>query len=323
MSRILITGGAGFIGYNISKILSENRKNQIDIVDNLFKGKYDSEFEDLIEKDNVNFFNLDLTDLNVYSQIESCYDQVYHLAAVVGVKNVMENPVQTLKVNSISTIYLLEHIKEMKNNPKLLFTSSCENYAGAVQKFDIKIPTGEDVPLCINDVYNPRWTYAASKILGEIACLHYSKLYNFRTTIVRYHNIYGPRMGIYHVIPEFILRLKKNQAQMEMYGGYQFRSFCFVTDAAKMTIKLMNDFQADSKVVNVGGEEFIQISDIAKTLSNIMGISPEFIEKNAPEGSVDKRMPDLNLIKDLGNYISEVPFIQGLKETFDWYNNHY
>lgn len=322
MVKILVTGGAGFIGYNISKILSENPKNQIDIIDDLSKGTCDSEFRELINKENINFYKADLTDINAYGLIESNYDQIYHLAAVVGVRNVMENPVKTLKVNSLSTIYLLEKIKDMTNTPKILFTSSCENYAGTVEKFDIKIPTGEDVPLCIEDIYNPRWTYAASKILSELACFNYSKAYGFDSTIIRYHNVYGPRMGDSHVIPEFILRLKKNPFNMEMFGGYQYRSFCYVTDAAKMTIKLMNNNTTNNKVINIGGEEFIKISKIAELLSKIMGISPKFIEKNAPKGSVNKRMPDLSLIKNLDCYVSEVSFDKGLKQTYEWYNKY-
>lgn len=323
MTKILITGGAGFIGYNISKILSENSKNQIDIVDDLSKGKCDYEFRELIKNENVNFFKLDLTDLDSYTQLKTYYDQIYHLAAVVGVGNVMENPVKTLKVNSLSTIYLLEHIKEMKNNPKVLFTSSCENYSVTLQRFDLEIPTREDVPLCIDDIYNPRWTYAISKILGELACIHYSDLYNFKTTIVRYHNVYGPRMGESHVIPEFILRLKKDNKTMEMYGGYQYRSFCYARDAAEMTINLMNTSLSDNKVVNVGSDECFKISSIAENLCEIMEISPEFIEKKAPKGSIDRRMPDLSLIKSLGCYESETPFNEGIKQTFEWYNKRY
>jgi nucleoside-diphosphate-sugar epimerase len=324
MKKILVTGGAGFIGYNIAKILSDNKDNEIHIVDDLSKGENDEEFKSLIERKNVIFYNLDLTNSEAYQKIEPGYDQVYHLAAVVGVKRVIENPSLTLKVNVLSTIYLLEYLKEMKSSPKMLFTSSCENYAGSITKCNVPIPTPENIPLCIEDIHNPRWSYAASKILGEIACLHYSKDYGFDTTIVRYHNIYGPRMGVYHVIPEFILRLKKNPKMLEMWGGYQSRTFCYVTDAAKMTIKIMNDKKTTNKVVNIGNDqESVKISSIGETLSRIMKISPEFLERGAPEGSTEQRVPDLTLIKDLGDYVSEVPFSRGIIKTYNWYNNKY
>jgi len=322
MQKILVTGGAGFIGYNISKILSEQEGNEVHIIDDLSKGEMDDEFKSLIEKSNVTYYKMDLTDLNTYSKIEPEYDQIYHLAAIVGVKKVCENPSLTLRINSLSTIYLLEYIKNMAYVQKILFASSCENYAGSIKKCNIKVPTPEDIPLCIEDVYNPRWSYAITKILGEIACINYSKEYGFNSTIVRYHNIYGPRMGTQHVIPEFIFRLKKDPSKLEMYGGYQFRSFCYVTDAAKMTINLMNNKMTNGLVINVGSDkESIKIESIGKDLSKLFGISPEIIEKGAPNGSIDKRMPDLRLIRDLGDYVEEVPFSEGLAKTFRWYNN--
>ncbi len=292
------------------------------IIDDLSKGKKDEMFMKLIEEPNVFFIEKDLAELDSYSEIDSDYDQIYHLAAIVGVKNVTENPVLTIRVNTLSTIYLLEYIRNLKKKPKLLFTSSCENYAGSLKHCNIDIPTSENVVLCIEDVNNPRWSYASSKILGEIACLHYAKKCSFNTTIVRYHNIYGPRMGLQHVIPEFILRLKKQSKNFEMFGGYQFRSFCYVEDAAKMTINLMNCQKADNKIVNVGNDHYIQISSIAEKLFQLTDVFPEVIERGAPEGSVEKRYPDLTLIKKLKSFESNTSFDEGLGITYDWYNKN-
>jgi nucleoside-diphosphate-sugar epimerase len=323
INKVLITGGAGFIGYFISKALSESTDNEIFIVDNLSKAKADDEFLSLIKRSNVSFLELDLSDLKSYSNLEQEYDQIYHLAAIVGVKKVMKNPVLTLRVNTLSTIYLLDYIKKMNNKPKLLFASSCENYAGSIKHCAVKIPTSEDVPLCIEDIYNPRWTYAGSKILGEIACIQYSKQYNFATTIARYHNAFGPRMGTQHVIPEFILRLKSNLSKMDMFGGYQYRSFCYVEDAARMTINLMDNSAADNKIVNIGSDNYIQISSLAKKLCDIKETYFKLEEKGAPKGSIEKRKPDLNLIKKLGDYVSDFSFDEGLKRTYEWYKKVY
>ncbi|KKL07152.1 hypothetical protein LCGC14_2588880, partial [marine sediment metagenome] len=290
---------------------------------NSLKGKKDEKFLELIEKPNVSFSKLDLSVLKCYSKIDSDYDQIYHLAAIVGVRKVTQNPVLTIRVNTLSTIYLLDFIKKMKNKPKLLFASSCENYAGSIKYSGIKIPTPEDIPLCVEDIYNPRWTYASSKILGEIACIQYSKQYNFNTTIVRYHNVYGPRMGTQHVIPEFIIRLKENPYNFEMFGGYQYRSFCYVEDAAKITTNLMNNPMANNLVVNIGSEHSILISCLAKKLFHLMNIAPDVIEKGAPKGSIEKRQPNLELIKRLGEYVSKTTFDEGLKKTYEWYNEIY
>lgn len=323
MNRILVTGGAGFIGYILSKILSENKSNELLIIDNLSKAKADDDFLTFIDESNVSFLGLDLSELKSYSNLEKEYAQIYHLAATVGVKEVTENPVLTLRNNTLSTIYLLDFIKEMEKKPKFLFASSCENYAGSILNCNVKIPTPEKVPLCINDIYNPRWSYAASKILGEIACINFSTMNNFRSTIVRYHNIYGPRMGTQHVIPEFILRLKKDPSKLELYGGYQFRSFCYVEDAARMTIKLMENKNANGKVVNIGADNYVNIKSLAKEIAKIMNISPSLIENGAPRGSINKRKPSLKLIKELSAFVSNVSFKEGLERTYNWYNEHY
>jgi UDP-glucose 4-epimerase len=324
MKKILVTGGAGFIGYTISKILAENPNNEVHIIDNFSKDRNDDEFKKLTEKSNVTFFNKDLTDQKIFAEIDGYYNQIYHLAATVGVKTVTNNPVETLKNNSLSMLFLLEYIRQLNEPPKLLFTSSCENYAGSVTCCDIPVPTPENVPLCIEDINNPRWSYAITKILGEMACIHYSRKFNFDTTIVRYHNIFGPRMGTEHVIPEFILRLKKDPTRLEMYGGDQYRTFCYCTDAAKMTINVMNSNQAVGKVINIGNDSNdIQISAVGKKLAKIMGLHPNFIENGAPVGSVKKRIPDLTIIKKMNCYVGEISFEQGLRETYSWYNERY
>jgi len=321
MKKILVTGGAGFIGYNIAKILSENMENEVHIVDDLSQGEKDDVFKQLIEKNNVTFYEFDLTSSDTYSKIESLYDQIYHLAAVVGVRKVEENPVLTLRVNILSTIYLLEYIKKMKHKPKIVFTSSCENYTGSINMCNVKIPTPEDVPLCIEDIYNPRWSYAASKIVGEISCLHYSKEYDFDTRIVRYHNIYGPRMGTHHVIPEFILRILNRKNPFPLYGGNQYRTFCYVDDAAKMTINVMN--KSKSTLYNIGSDSNeIMIRGIAKTLFEISSFYPEITEKGAPEGSTMRRRPDMSKMKSESLIVNEVSFKDGLKKTYYWYKNN-
>ena len=322
MRKILVTGGVGFIGFYITKILSEDDRNIIHVVDDLSKSGLDDQFKNLLHKSNVKFFQNDLTDLGTYNRIDANYDQIYHLAAIIGVKKVTNNPVLTIKTNTLSTIYLLEFISKMPKHPKLVFASSSENYAGTINSFGGPIPTPEKVPLCIQDIFNPRWTYAATKILGEIACIQYSMKYGFDTTIVRYHNVYGPRMGTQHVIPEFVLRLKQNPRVLNMFGGNQKRSFCYCTDAAKMTINLMNCVKSNNLVVNIGNPESFCISYIAKEISRIMGTHPKIKENGAPEGSVEERIPDLSLIQGLGAFVAEVPFSEGLKKTSEWYNSN-
>jgi UDP-glucose 4-epimerase/UDP-glucuronate decarboxylase len=256
-------------------------------------------------------------------EIEFNFDKVYHLAAVVGVGEVMKNPVNTLKVNTLSTFNLLEKVVHSNKKPKILFTSSCENYAGTVNFFNYNIPTDENVPLCITDITNPRWTYASSKILGEICFYHYGKEFGFPTTIIRYHNVYGPRMGNQHVIPEIFQKLKKNPDQLEIYGGNQFRTFCFVQDAADMTINVMDSDKSNFKIVNIGSRNNeVKIIDLINEIIKILQVNPEIIDHGAPSGSVERRKPDINFIESIGCFSERVNFKDGLQQTIEWYRNH-
>jgi len=319
MKKILVTGGAGFIGYNICKILSENKENDIHIVDDLSKGKKDELLKELIEKENVRFDKLDLSVKSSYEKLSDDYDEVYHMAAVVGVSNVMKNPVKTIRTNTYSTLYLLDYLSELQKKPKFLFASSCENYAQSIEYCDIDIPTPEDVPLCIKDIDNPRWTYGASKILGEVSSIQYAGEKGFDSTVVRYHNIFGPRMGAQHVIPEFILRLQDLEGEFKMYGGDQYRSFCYVTDAAKMTINLMRCEEANGEVLNIGDDNYVQIKELAQMIFDYFDVDPEIDDEGAPEGSVKKRKPDLSKIKGFGCFVDDTEFRDGLLETIKWY----
>lgn len=321
MKKILVTGGAGFIGSVLSKILSEDDNNEVYIIDNLSKGVKDEFFKERIERPNVTFYEMDLTDIDNYTKIENDYDQIYHLAAIVGVEKVMNHPLQTLENNTLSTIYLLDFVKRMKRKPRLLFASSCENYAGSVKLGIADVPTAENIPLCIHDIFNPRWTYACSKILGELAFFHYGNEYNSNVKIVRYHNVYGPRMGNKHVIPEFILRILNKNNPFLMYGGDQYRTFCYVTDAAKTTIQVMEKSQ--EILYNIGSDEReILIKDVAKSLFDIADFYPKIIEKGAPKGSIPRRKPDMSKLKKESLFVHETSFEDGLKKTYNWYKKY-
>jgi nucleoside-diphosphate-sugar epimerase len=321
MNKILVTGGAGFIGSVISDILSENKNNEVHIIDNLTGGSKDDFFIELIGKSNVTFYELDLTDNDTFLKIDGEYDQIYHLAAIVGVGKVMKYPLKTLEVNTLSTLYLLDFVKKMKKKPVILFTSSCENYAGSIILGLIDMPTGENVPFCIDDVFNPRWTYACSKILGELAFIHFGSEHDFNVKIVRFHNVYGPRMGYKHVIPEFCQRVINKNNPFLMYGGDQYRTFCYVTDAAKMTINVME--KSNGVIYNIGSEnQEILIKDIATSLFDIAGFFPDVVDEGAPKGSVSRRKPDMSKLKKESLFVNEITFKDGLRKTYEWYKKY-
>ncbi len=326
MKKILITGGAGFIGYFLSKQLLKEYGDGVELVlvDNFQRGKMDKDFKKLLEDKRVSFLTLDLTDLAVYKQLGNGYNQVYHLAAVNGTKWFYEKPQETLRINTLSLVYMLEWFRKENLQGKFCFTSSNEAYAGGLNAFGIlPIPTPEKVPLVIDDPYNPRWSYAATKLIGELFVINYAKMYDLRALIVRPHNFYGPRAGYEHVIPEFVARISQKVDPFPIYGAEDTRTFCYITDAVRAMQMLMDSPKTDgqpAETVHIGDFEEINMQALAEKLFKISGWQPKNLDiKNSPAGSVKRRLADVSKLQNLIGWKPEVPLEDGLKNTYDWY----
>jgi nucleoside-diphosphate-sugar epimerase len=217
---------------------------------------------------------------------------------------------------------ILEWINK-DNCGKFLFTSSSEAYAGTIAEYgDYKdyIPSKEDIPLCINDVSNPRFSYGGSKLIGEILTVNLLNVKNIDFSIVRYHNIYGPRMGFDHVIPEFSERVFNKINPFPIFGGTETRAFCFISDAVNATKLVMRSEKTNKEIVHVGNsEEEIKIIDMAKLLFKVSNFNTDIDVKEAPKGSVSRRCPDTTKLKELTGYYPKVFLEEGLKTTYNWY----
>lgn len=325
--KILITGGAGFIGYFLSKHLLENGGKDLELVlvDNLQRGKVDNDFKSMLEDSRVKFLNLDLTDQAVYKQFGNGYDHVYHLAAVNGTKIFYEIPHEVLRINTLSLIYMLEWFKKENPQGKFCFTSSNEAYASALSAFgQLPIPTPEKVPLVIDDPYNARWSYASTKLVGELFVIHYAAKCNFRALIVRPHNFYGPRAGYGgHVIPDFCERIAKQVDPFPIYGADDTRTFCYITDAVRAMQMLMDSPKTDGQpieTVHIGDFEEITMRELSEKLFKVTGWKPTKLDiKNSPPGSVKRRLADVTKLQNLTGWKPEVSLEDGLKKTYDWY----
>ena len=327
MKKILITGGAGFIGYHLANFLAQQKPVKITLVDNLFRGKMDADFKKLIKNPQIKFLNLDLLDLASYKKIGRGYDQVYHLAAVNGTKLFYEIPQEVLKINTLALVYMLEWFKTNNRQGKFCFTSSNEAYAGGLNAFNkLPIPTPEAVPLVIDDPYNPRWSYAATKLVGELFVIHYAKAFNFRALVVRPHNFYGPRAGYGHVIPELSARILKREDPLTVYGGNETRTFCYIDDAVRAMTLLMDSPKTDQQpiaTVHIGNTDEIKIIDLARKMFKVSGWQPHQVEIGAsPQGSVRRRLADVTKLEKLTGWQPIINLEQGLKLTFDWYKNN-
>ena len=317
--RILITGGAGFVGFHLAERLSSDASSEIVLVDNLVRGRMDREFLALIAKPNLRFINADLTDMSTYQSLSSGYDEVYHLAAIVGVKNVLANPPQVLRVNALSTILLLDWLVNGGGN-RLLYSSTSETYAWTQQFHELPIPTPEDVPLALTDLKNPRATYAGSKIFGELAISQYCKASNGQYVIVRYHNVYGPRMGREHVIPELLLRSMAGESPLVVNSANHSRAFCYVSDAVDCTVALMRGNGTSGETYNVGNSrEEVTMGELAKVIMRAVGHDAPIHERDAINDPIRRRCPDISKAAAAVGYHPRVGIEEGVALTAEWY----
>jgi len=316
--NILITGGAGFIGFHLAKHLA-GKGYKISICDNLSRGKLDQDFKNLVQQDNVKFIQADLTEKTELDKLEKGYDHVYHLAAINGTRYFYEIPHQVLRVNLLSLINMLDWLRDSACK-SFIWTSSSEVYAGTAKILDIPIPTPEDVPSAIDDVFNPRFSYACTKIAGELLCINYAREYGLNINIIRPHNIYGERMAYEHVIPEFITRIIRRENPFKIYGGTQTRAFCYVEDFIKGLKLVLESPVPSSEIINLGNDrEEISIADLAEKLFDLFNFHPQIEILPSPKGSVDRRCPDIDRAKRLLGYEPQIYLEEGLRRTYAWY----
>ena len=317
--RILVTGGVGFIGYHLARVLAEDPTNDIVLVDNLVRGRLDEDMQALVAQPNVALIRGDLTDPATCERLGNGYQEVYHLAAILGVRNVLERPHEVLRVNAIATLHLLDWFGE-GGGERLVFASTSETYAWTQQYHTLPIPTPEDVPLSLTDLGNPRSSYAASKIFGELAVTQYCGIYHRPFGIVRYHNIYGPRMGNDHVIPELYCRASGGQNPLVVYSANHSRAFCYVSDAVTATIGVMREERADGRTINVGNDmEEITIVELAKFVLQKAEIRADIAPQTAVSDPVVRRCPDISRARELLGYEPLVALEEGLELTLAWY----
>ncbi len=319
--KVLLLGGAGFIGFNIAKYLIHKGGYQITIADNFARGKQDADFVRITNEAGVKIIEGDFTNPKAYEQFENDYDYVYMLASVVGVDNANSIPHEIIRINTALIYNTLEWIKSSKIK-KVLFTSTSECYAGTIEAFGYTVPTPEEIPLCIQDISHPRFTYAVTKMLGESGFLNYSRILGFECTVIRYHNVYGPRMGFKHVIPHLAQRFLKGETPFKIYGHDQTRSFNFITDAVEGTVLAMEQPNTNGKIYHIGAQQEITIEDLIKEAGSILGYTGEY--ENAPTypGSVSRRCPDISKARKELNYEPKIDWKEGLRETLLWYKNY-
>jgi UDP-glucose 4-epimerase/UDP-glucuronate decarboxylase len=317
MARILVLGGAGFIGCHLASRLAAEG-HALTLVDDLSRGRRDEAILALTARPNVRLVEADLTKAGALDALPREWEQVYMLAAVVGVRNVETDPARVIRVNTLALLHLLDWMPG--RGEVLFFASTSETYAGGVAAGHLPVPTPETVPLGVPDVAAPRFAYAASKMLGEAAVIHTARARGLRAVIGRFHNVYGPRMGADHVIPELSLRALRGEDPFRVFGAEQRRAFCHVADAVEALTRLMATEAAWGQVVNIGNDtEETPIEDLVAMILRTARVRPVVERRPAPPGSVPRRCPDIGRLRALTGFAPKVSLESGVAETFAWY----
>jgi nucleoside-diphosphate-sugar epimerase len=324
--RTAILGGTGFIGLQLGARLADlaGSGDEIWLVDNFSRGRHDAEVDALLGKHSaVRLHQADLTDRTAFSDVTGVFDHVYLLASVIGVQRVESNPEIVFRTNTSIILNTLEWMAA-SGSRRLFFSSTSENYAGGYEFDLVPIPTPETVPLVISDISNPRFSYAITKIWGEAASIAYAKRYGFVMVIGRYHNVYGPRMGFDHVVPQLTQRIIEGETPLQVYGAEQSRAFCYVSDGVEATRLLMEAPIDRTTIVHIGNDrEEVLMGDVARRLLALAGRENDYAERPAPRGSVPRRSPDLSRLRALTVFEPAVSLDRGLAETYRWYEKYF
>ena len=314
-NRVVILGAAGFVGYHLAEKISENPNANVILVDNFLRGENDSEFAELIKKSNCTFFPLDLTLRENLVDLIQKDDIVYNLIAFNGTRNFYEQPMSVLN-NSGLTAILIADVCAKKKIAKYFYFGSSESYAGSVELGLAPIPTPENVALTVSDVTNVRWSYGASKTIGEVACFAANKEFGLDFLIFRIHNLYGPRMGPDHVVSDLIQKFYRSNP--EVFGVKETRSFMFIGDAVEAIMSISSKSNVEDRVINVGSETEITILELAHLIKD--KVNPTLVLKHMEslQGSISRRSPDVTLMKKY--YPSKLTQLEhGIDKTVSYY----
>jgi nucleoside-diphosphate-sugar epimerase len=287
-TRILVTGGAGFIPSCLAEKLAQNPDNFVVVVDNLQTGSLAKVPESRFK--NIQFIKCDVNEFRDISSIFYAYsfDYVFHYAALVGVKRTLDNPVRVL--NDISGIKYVLSLSKNTGVKRVYFSSSSEVYGEPVE-----YPQNEDTtPL------NSRLPYAIVKNVGEAYLRSYQKEFNLDYTIFRFFNTFGPKQSPDFVVSRF-LSAAINNTDLTIYGdGSQTRTFCYIDDNIIATTNAFYENLFVNDVVNIGGDIETSILDLAKMIIRLTKSKSKIVHlPSLKEGDMTRRRPDTSKMKQL------------------------
>jgi nucleoside-diphosphate-sugar epimerase len=317
--RIVVLGAAGFIGFHLSVELSKIKGVSLVIVDNYVRGLEDPAYKSLSVIENVQALNLDLSIESSYENLFQKGDYVINCAALNGTQNFYNFPVQVIRNSAITSILAAEYASKIGVD-KYIYFGTPESYASGVDLGIITIPTPENVPLIIESPLNLRWSYAASKTIGEVASIANLEQFGLNSIILRVHNIYGPRMGKNHVIPDLVEKFLNGN--FEVHGINETRAFMYIDDLIPILIKLIFEtIELKNRIFHIGSSKEILIADLADLIMKELKIEGRVIPVKNFAGSVSRRLPDTSLISEYFSY-KETELQSGIQKYIAWYKEN-
>ena len=302
MKKALVTGGAGFIGSHLAEELIK-QDYQVIILDDLSTGRREN-IQPLLAQDDVQFILGSVTDLSLLNKLFQGVDYVFHLAAIPGVPQSIENPLASHEVNLTGTLNVLLAATENKVM-RVIYASSCAVYGDSPS-----IPQKEDMPP------RPQSPYAVSKLCSEYYCQVFREIRGLSTICLRYFNVYGlrqdPNSQYAAVIPIFIRRLYKGDPPIIFGDGEQTRDFIFVADIAEANLKAAESDVCG--VFNIGTGDRVSINELAKLVTRLMGKDIKPVHQESRPGDIRHSLADISRAEEFG-YNPRHSLEKGLKET--------
>jgi nucleoside-diphosphate-sugar epimerase len=314
--RVLITGGAGFVGSHLAEALLD-RGDEVFIIDNLSTGSIDNVVH-LKAHPRFHYTIDSVSNEPVVAELIDRADIVVHLAAAVGVKLIVEQPVHTIETNVHGTEVVLKHANKKKK--LVLIASTSEVYGKSAD-----VPFREDADLVLGPTVKHRWAYACSKLIDEFLALAYWKERKLPVIVVRLFNTVGPRQtGQYGmVIPNFVRQALAGHPITVFGDGTQSRSFTYVGDVVKAMVALIDEPRAVGHVFNIGNGNEITIRELAEKVKKMTGSSSEIVlvpyDQAYEAGFEDmpRRVPDIGRIQALVGYRPTVDLDETLTRVIE------
>jgi dTDP-glucose 4,6-dehydratase len=307
MKRVLVTGGAGFLGSHLCDHFIE-LGYEVVCMDNLIKKENVENITHLLGHERFKFIKYDVTE---YLYVEGKLDDILHFASLASPKDYLDYPIQTLKVGSLGTHKALGLAKE--KGARFLLASTSEVYGDPKEH-----PQSESYPGNVDPVV-PRGVYDEAKRFAEAITMAYHRTHGVETRIARIFNTYGPRMRLDdgRALPNFMVQALKGE-DITVYGdGAQTRSFCYVEDLIDGIKRLLNSDEAEP--VNLGNPEEISILDFAKEIVRLTGSKSRVVFNPLPQNDPKVRQPDITKAKRILGWEPKVSREEGLRRTLQYF----